>query len=279
MLEEARKMSPAGWRMTARWTIIGTLCCVLFSVTFSAISLYDLEPVAFQRGMWVAIALPILIAGPLFFFLTRKLRELSRLNHRLHDAISYDHLTQVLNRGAFIRSAKDAIVLLARGGRGDAPHNLYIIADIDHFKHVNDKFGHPVGDAALQHVAKTMRNAVRSHDYVGRLGGEEFGILLTQVKFDDAHYIADRIRRAISNNNFIHESQFIGLTVSIGGIVFQGDVDYSQLYKSADAHLYAAKESGRNRSVIAHYRPAEPAGQDIDFTAIRNQTLIGAESQ
>lgn len=276
MLKEAKRMSVAGWKMTARWTFIGTLCCVIFSVTFNAIVFRDLTLEAFQRGIWVAIALPILLAGPLFFFLTTKLRELSRLNHRLNDAVSYDHLTQVLNRGAFIHSVKDAIRLLGRDGRGGGPHSLYIVADIDHFKHVNDKFGHPVGDAALQHVATIMRDAVRNHDYIGRLGGEEFGILLTHVKFEDAHYIADRIRRTISNNNFVYEGQFIDLTISLGGVVFQGEADYSALYKAADAHLYTAKEEGRNQSVIAHYRPVEHGDQESesDLAAMQHQTLI-----
>lgn len=257
MLEEAKRMSATGWKITAQWTIIGTLCCVAISASFNVYFFRDLTGVAFERVIWVAAGLPAALAAPLFFFLTIKLRELARLNHQLSNAVSYDHLTKVLNRGAFINAVKDAIRLLGRDGRSDAEdnpfYNLYIVADIDFFKHVNDKFGHPVGDAALQHVSDIMRDAVRSHDYVGRLGGEEFGLFLTHVKFDDAHYIADRIRRTIANHRFACDGQFIGLTVSMGGVVFQGDLDYSALYKTADAHLYEAKSAGRNRSIITPF--------------------------
>lgn len=243
-------MSPAGWKMTIRWTVIGTLCCVIFSVCFNAIVFRDLNAAAYNRGIAVAIILPILLAGPLFFFLTTKLRELSRLNHRLNDAVSVDHLTRILNRGAFADAAKSAIKLLGRGGRSDSTSNVFIVIDIDHFKKVNDQYGHPVGDRALKDVAQAFKRAVRDHDMVGRLGGEEFGILLTHVGREDAHFIVERIRKGVSSIGMMHDNKSIDLTVSIGGIIFSGDMDYNSLYKAADSYLYEAKKSGRNTSVL-----------------------------
>lgn len=244
-------MSPAGWKMTIRWTLVGTLCCVIFSVCFNAIVFQDLGPTAYNRGILVAIILPVLLAGPLFFFLTTKLRELSRMNHRLNDAVSMDHLTRVLNRGAFTDASKAAIKLLDRGGRSNGTTNLFIVIDIDHFKHVNDKHGHPVGDKALKAVADAINTAIRDHDLMGRLGGEEFGVLLTHVSRSDAPHIMDRIRLSVSSMCMVHESQPIDLTVSAGGVVFSGDIEFNALYKAADSRLYQAKKSGRNKSVLA----------------------------
>lgn len=249
-------MSAAGWKITLRWTVIGTLCCVLFSVCFNAIVFHDLGGEAYKRGIVVAIILPMLLAGPLFFFLTTKLRELARLNHRLNAAVSVDHLTRVLNRGAFTDAAKSAISLLGRGGRCDKASNLFVVIDIDHFKQVNDLYGHPVGDKALKTVADAMNTAIRDHDLMGRLGGEEFGMLLTHVKRADAPYIVDRIRRSVSSICMVHDSRPIDLTVSIGGIIFKGDVEFNTLYKAADAKLYDAKKSGRNASKLALMDPS-----------------------
>jgi len=251
LLQELRQMSAAGWKMTTRWTVVGTLCCVIFSVCFNAIIFQDLGPTAYNRGIMVAIILPILLAGPLFFFLTTKLRELSRLNHRLNDAVSVDHLTRVLNRGAFTDASKAAIKLLDRGGRSNEATNLFIVVDIDHFKYVNDKFGHPFGDKVLKAAADAMVATIRDHDLMGRLGGEEFGILLTHVSRSDAPYIMDRIRCSVSSLCLAHESKPIDLTVSVGGVVFSGNVEFNSLYKAADSRLYEAKKSGRNRTILA----------------------------
>lgn len=223
---------------------------MIFSVCFNAIVFRDLSAEAYNRGIIVAIILPILLAGPLFFFVTLKLRELSRLNHRLNNAVSIDHLTRLLNRGAFADAAKTAIKLLGRGGRSDSTSNLFLVIDIDHFKKVNDEHGHPVGDQALKDVAKAFKNAVRDHDLVGRLGGEEFGLLLTHVVQEDAYCIVDRIRKDVSSIHIMHNGKSVDLTVSIGGVVFSGDMDFDALYKAADVKLYEAKQSGRNTSVL-----------------------------
>lgn len=268
-------MSAAGWKMTTRWTVIGTLCCIIFSVCFNAIVFRDLSSEAYQRGIIVAVILPTLLAGPLFFFLTTKLRELSRLNHRLNDAVSVDHLTRVLNRGAFTEAAKAAISLLGRGGRSNGTSNLFVVIDIDHFKKVNDLYGHPVGDKALKCVADAMTTAIRDHDLMGRLGGEEFGMLLTHVSRQDAPYIADRIRRSVSSICLIHDSKPIDLTISIGGIVFTGDVEFNTLYKAADAKLYEAKKSGRNVFKLAKLDRSGKA-RVIDEKALPPATLSPA---
>ena len=133
------------------------------------------------------------------------------------------------------------------------------------FKKVNDHYGHPIGDKALTLVADALKSTVRDHDMIGRLGGEEFGILLTHVTLEDAHYIADRIRRSVANTYFVHLGQHISLTVSVGGVVFLGDAEYSTIYKAADANLYEAKQTGRNRSVITQIPSVHPSTQGAFF--------------
>ena len=121
------------------------------------------------------------------------------------------------------------------------------IVDLDHFKAVNDTYGHPAGDALLKQVAALMQAAMRPGDSVYRIGGEEFALVLRHTTFTDAVDVAERVRSAIADGSFdIGTGAPLRATASIG-IAVAGDADSARLTASADAALYAAKESGRNR--------------------------------
>ncbi|MCU0831164.1 MAG: GGDEF domain-containing protein [Rhizobiaceae bacterium] len=240
-------ISPRGWRSLALWTSVGTGGCVAFSVAFNYLVFRDMEPSAFARGIAVAILLPMMLAGPLFFYLTLKLRELARLNHKLHDLATLDHVTGLLNRGALI-AAMDAQT--ARMAAASPTTHLFLVVDADRFKSINDRFGHQTGDEALSLIAGTLRGSVRGHDLVGRLGGEEFGVLLLNVPAADATYVVDRLRRAVASVEFRPIRERVDLSVSIGGVLFHDDLPFSQVFRAADANLYAAKHEGRNRGVV-----------------------------
>ncbi len=125
-----------------------------------------------------------------------------------------------------------------------------LMLDLDHFKEVNDAFGHPVGDVVLRKVAEVLRSSLRRTDVVGRLGGEEFGAILPGVNIDEVEVVAQKLRRAVE-----HTCEPAGsaapelvVTVSIGGTSFGADeVDAERLVSCADKALYDAKNSGRNR--------------------------------
>jgi diguanylate cyclase (GGDEF)-like protein len=131
------------------------------------------------------------------------------------------------------------------------------MVDVDHFKEVNDRFGHLVGDAALRHISDKMKLCVREADMIARYGGEEFVIILPETDSDGAGYIAERVRKEIAVSSFaVEEHGEIRLTVSIGIACMNFGHEYSdldRLLQSADDAMYRAKMSGRN---CVSYAPA-----------------------
>jgi diguanylate cyclase (GGDEF)-like protein len=127
-----------------------------------------------------------------------------------------------------------------------------LLVDIDHFKHVNDRCGHAVGDAVLRVVASSMRRVIRPEDVLARYGGEEFVILARGIDARNASIVAERIRRRIQRLPMPAELEMSGLTVSIGVASANAERCYDsavQLIAAADGAMYAAKQGGRNRVV------------------------------
>jgi diguanylate cyclase (GGDEF)-like protein len=123
--------------------------------------------------------------------------------------------------------------------------------DVDHFKHVNDTFGHSTGDNALRHLASLMKQELRKIDTLGRLGGEEFAIILPGATLAAAEVFAERLRNTVAASPATHHDQPISLTVSIGVTEIKvGDTCADDTLARADRALYQAKERGRNRVII-----------------------------
>nr|WP_267875313.1 GGDEF domain-containing protein [Telluria cellulosilytica] len=160
---------------------------------------------------------------------------------RLQHAASHDPLTQVLNRGGFMARA-DTVQAAA-----------VLMMDIDFFKKVNDTHGHAAGDAVLAHFARVAAGCLRAGDVLGRLGGEEFAVLLPGSAPGDARAIAQRICDAFAAQPAVLESGVrLHATVSIGlGCRKAADTPIGTLLSQADAALYSAKHAGRNRVGVA----------------------------
>jgi diguanylate cyclase (GGDEF)-like protein len=155
-----------------------------------------------------------------------------------------DPLTGLLNRRAFeVRIHEEA----ARSARQGAPLSMLAL-DIDHFKRVNDRFGHPTGDAALVSIGRVIEQTARQGDVVARVGGEEFSVLLVGADLDAAATVAERIREAVET---VSHGDIGKLTISIGvaGLSLDGEAPAVTLQRDADRVLYVAKETGRNRVV------------------------------
>jgi diguanylate cyclase (GGDEF)-like protein len=163
---------------------------------------------------------------------------------RLRDAATRDFLTGISNRRHALELSE---ALHANAQRGHFRIALGMI-DVDHFKRVNDTFGHLVGDEALKAIANALRKTLRSSDIVGRYGGEEFFCVVVLKQEDDAKLVFDRVRSAIERIEFHVETQRVPLTASVG---FTTDLDGSliQMIARADTAVYQAKEQGRNRVV------------------------------
>jgi diguanylate cyclase (GGDEF)-like protein len=192
-----------------------------------------------------AILEALVLAVALAFLLLSAAKDEVGLKHR--EAALLDPLTGVLNRRGFEAEAERILLRAARDGSPTA----LLMLDLDHFKAVNDNWGHLVGDVALQSVAKTVAEELRGGDVIGRLGGEEFAIALAGNRTDQAAVLAERMRRAVAALAIRHGECLVELTVSIGVAAHRGVTSLDKLMAHADAALYRAKAAGRNRVELA----------------------------
>jgi two-component system, cell cycle response regulator len=173
-----------------------------------------------------------------------------RLEQTLNQLASRDALTQCWNRRMIDELFANSI---AESTRKRSNFSIMVL-DIDHFKVVNDTFGHAAGDVALKHVVNLLNTNLREYDQVGRYGGEEFVILLPATDRNEAWGVAERIRSAIQfQPTIVSEDVHIDLTVSIGIAQFDRsrDANQSAFFERADKALYTAKQSGRNRIICS----------------------------
>ena len=177
--------------------------------------------------------------GAIIYEVSRSAAEL-----RLLRFANTDYLTGLSNRRHFANGFQ---LEREQAKRTEAPLSLLLI-DIDHFKQINDSYGHEAGDLALQHMARMLRANLRADDTVGRLGGEEFAVLLPDTSLAVAQERAEQLRRSIESTPFKSARGEISFTVSIGiAQMTCAQAEYQTLYTVADRNLYKAKAAGRNR--------------------------------
>lgn len=175
--------------------------------------------------------------------------ELKRARENLHFKATHDSLTSLLNREAILDMLGREI---ARSSREHSP-TAVLLGDLDHFKNVNDRFGHPVGDEVLRETARRFLRAVRTYDLVGRLGGEEFLVILGGCGAQEAFTRADQLRHSIEETPMPTAAGPISLTISIGVFPARewGYPRREDVLREVDVALYAAKADGRNRCRLA----------------------------
>ncbi len=167
---------------------------------------------------------------------------------RLERLAAVDPLTDAYNRRFGLARMQEEY---SRAVRAEAPLGLLML-DLDHFKAVNDVYGHLVGDRVLRAVARACRRVIREGDVLVRYGGEEFLVLLPGAGIDDVAQIGERIRRAVAETSVAEGDQRISVTVSLGGATYgEGSASAEQLVARADSALYGAKAEGRNRLLVA----------------------------
>jgi two-component system cell cycle response regulator len=170
-------------------------------------------------------------------------RKLVSANRALHFAASHDFLTRVWNRAEIVAFLQRE---LSRSRR-DATSVGIVLVDVDHFKKVNDKFGHEMGDNVLQEISKRLAATLREYDGVGRYGGEEFLLVLPGCDLDTTVRRADQIRRTISAKPICTAQGEMVVTVSMGVTLAESSIDMQVILRRADAALYQAKRNGRDR--------------------------------
>lgn len=175
-------------------------------------------------------------------------RALEQSNRELQTAASTDSLTGLLVRRAFLERCEAEI---ERAQRQERPLAM-VVVDLDHFKQVNDTYGHAVGDLVLKRFADVLGRDLRTIDVAGRWGGEEFVVLMPETSAAQARNVIERIRVAVTKLTFSHPAENLAVTMSAGLVEFDGAMtDPEQLVAQADKALYEAKQAGRNRICLA----------------------------
>jgi len=192
--------------------------------------------------------------------LNEQLQALQEDNHRLIQQVTHerelsmrDPLTQLPNRHGFELRLRDE---MARNSRYGHPVSLALI-DVDHFKRINDQFGHLAGDKVLKILAKQMDDQIRETDYLARFGGEEFILLLPQTSQEDAFVAVEKVRQHISECPFNFQGKPVQITVSMGVTEYQSDEGVETWMHRADEALYRSKDEGRNRTTLAQITPTD----------------------
>ncbi len=170
--------------------------------------------------------------------------QLARYSSELESDALRDELTEIANRRAFHYELNRRII---EWNRQRTPLSLLLI-DLDFFKQVNDRYGHPVGDRVLRAIAHQIDNCVREMDLVARFGGEEFAVILPSTRPDESRLTAERIRDSIASKTWQVDDQAIRVTVSIGVATAMNGDDAATLIRRTDTALYSSKQQGRNRT-------------------------------
>lgn len=225
--------------------ILGGLLVVGFSVTasmlFTHLSYTQFGDLNYADAMWASAIVPLLVAPPAYGWIAWLSWRLHRANAALETLARCDAMTGLANRRAFVEAARER---LAAG----APVQL-LVADIDHFKRINDSMGHAAGDLALTHAAAVLARAAPEGGLVARIGGEEFALLVPAET--DAAALVARIADDLAHMPVPAVAGLQRMTCSFGVAVAQAGEGLDALLSRADAALYAAKDGGRDRMALA----------------------------
>jgi len=229
-----------------------SLCAALSGSVLYLFSLTHVVPVT--SGTFINSTIYFFLANGFgIFFLSTfgtSLRREYTARCDLKKLVEYDDLTGAYSR----RKVLEAGNTLFKSSRRFNTKLSVLMMDIDHFKRVNDDFGHSVGDRVLKETAKRCSDVLREVDFFGRLGGEEFVIVLPQSSLHQASKVAERLRTRVSELDFTVDGKALPVSVSIGVSELRAHDDFLDLLRDADEQLYRAKESGRNQVCPVQFR-------------------------
>ncbi len=240
----------------SRISLLGLLASITLGVVVYGYATFSLaeaqvNPDAMRQTMWifywvfVAIVLFMAFFGYQLFMHWQKSQDI--LLDALQKLATTDALTGLLNRREADRRLAAEWERTRRSGHSTA----MVLLDIDHFKQINDRYGHPAGDAALRHLAGVMHSVMRKVDFGARYGGEEFLIVLPETGVRGAHAFAERLREEVAEARVKHEQLNFQMQVSLGVAIVRADeASYERWFSRADQALYSAKAGGRNRTEL-----------------------------
>ena len=231
-----------------RSTVAITIICILFSVVITLSVLYLLHRSYNFSTMFIGAVIAPLFVAPIIGWTTVGLiLEIHKLEEEMRLLATHDSLTGVLSRRAFFEQTN----YICRFAERQGMKFTVLLIDLDHFKKINDKYGHAAGDRVLKSFGKIMRQISRESDLAGRIGGEEFAFFLPATDTKNAFLVADRLHKAIKENIIEWNGKTINFTTSIGLAFFPRTVNnIENALNSADKALYTAKKRGRNQTVV-----------------------------
>lgn len=235
-------------------TLLGVGLSLVFSILLNYLLLFSETVTLFDRSLITAIALPIVIGGPLSFVIAYQMREVRRCRREFTRSASYDRATQFFNGNVF-PSVMDRRI--AAKSNDDPQQGAFLIVNADNLRSINMRYGLDWGEEALRLIASTIRCSVRSEDVVGRLGDSEFGIFLPGATEENAREVGKRIKAEIADVYFaptLAGREMLG--ISVAGVTFEGELTFDGAYRAAERQLDEVGESGGLQ--IAHLT-TEPA--------------------
>jgi diguanylate cyclase (GGDEF)-like protein len=173
----------------------------------------------------------------------KRTQELENAYAKMKHIANTDSLTQIKNRYSFLNAFNDEL----KRHKNQQKEFSLLMFDIDYFKHINDTYGHNIGDIVLMEITEVVKGCLRTEDIFGRVGGEEFMIFLPQTPLQEGQEIAQRVRKAVDENNF---SVIEHATISLGVVTSRKDEEGAEMFKRVDVALYEAKTQGRNRVCV-----------------------------
>ena len=241
VLDRLREADESGWSLDEGWRVKADGTRFWGSAMISPLRERPAGAFEEQAPLHRLCATP---DEPAYCLIIRDITDKREASEIQRKATTCDHLTGIANRRTFFEAAE---LELERGRR--APRALSLILfDADHFKNVNDTYGHPAGDAVLRHLAAMLTATFREVDVVGRVGGEEFAVLLPSTGLDGAAAVAERLRLIVAGQSVDVDGVRIPFTVSAGvATIDDPSMGLDALMKRADVALYAAKAAGRDR--------------------------------
>jgi len=225
------------------------LALVMMAPYLLGISIIDIDPGGAEISFVILIVASSQTVGLVVAFLALSFGNLERrsniLQRRAETRASRDGLTGAMNRASFTSHAHRKI------GQHRSSNLSLLFIDADHFKRINDTYGHEAGDLVLKRIIRVTRGCLRNSDTVARWGGEEFVVLLPATDLKEALHIAEKIRHRIEGEHFNQVTTGLQVTVSIGCVEMTGSEGLDELVARADRALYEAKHRGRNQTVAA----------------------------
>ena len=247
--------------------VLGAVRVMVSAVILAEIFVFTiysfLDPSSIPRASIVTLVVSTVVAFPIGYYIHNQNARLRRLSRQLAQIASTDQMSGLMNRTAFLQAVEVAL----HTPMGGPTAGSFLFIDVDHFKKLNDDFGHSIGDDAIRAIANAIKSTPPAEALVGRIGGEEFGLFLPNANKKMAKSVAENIRRNVRKLVYNKGAKHHRLSVSIGGSLHQAGQSLSEFVQRADERMYLAKSGGRNRSVFDDGQTLEPSVGEVTRSA------------